>query len=69
MPFHLDANPADMAEDLTLFAWDCYPVTGWENNIKDETFRLADPNYIGIVHDHMASFNGRWASWNCSRGK
>ena len=30
MPFHLDCNPADFAQDLSLFAWDSYPVTGWE---------------------------------------
>jgi len=69
MPFHLDANPADMAEDLTLFAWDCYPVTGWEKNIIDQTYRLANPNMIGLVHDHMASFNGRWAQLELQPGQ
>src|SRR5205814_222933 len=39
MPFHLDCNPADMADDLTLFSWDAYPVSGWEKDIVDETYR------------------------------
>jgi beta-galactosidase len=69
MPLHLDANPADMAEDLDVFAWDCYPVTGWEKNIVDQTFRLANPNLIGLVHDHMASFNSRWAQLEIQPGQ
>jgi beta-galactosidase len=61
MPLHLDANPADMRKDLTLFGWDSYPVTGWGRAMTDESYRLADPNGIELAHDHMASFNGRWA--------
>ena len=30
MPLHLDCNPADMADDLDFFAWDSYPITGWD---------------------------------------
>ena len=61
MPFHLDLNPADCRNDLSLFSWDSYPVTGWEKNPTDETYRIADPNGISLMHDHMASFTGRYA--------
>ena len=61
MPLHPDVNPADMADDLSLMAWDSYPVTGWDKNPTNEEFRMADPSALGFVHDHMASFNGRWA--------
>lgn len=61
MPLHLDVNPADMASDLSLMAWDSYPVTGWGRAMTDEQYRLADPNGIELVHDHMAAFHGRWA--------
>ncbi|CAN5494644.1 hypothetical protein BH09PLA1_BH09PLA1_29180 [soil metagenome] len=61
MPFHLDANPADMMDGLSLFAWDSYPVSGAGTAHPDETYRLADPAAIGIVHDQMASYTGRWA--------
>jgi beta-galactosidase len=60
MPFHLDLNPADVAGDLTLMAWDSYPITGWERNPKDDTYRIADPAAIGLMHDQMASYNGKW---------
>jgi beta-galactosidase len=60
MPFHLDCNPADFAEDLTLFAWDSYPVTGWEKLPKDDSYRLADPSGLGFIHDLMSSYTGRW---------
>jgi beta-galactosidase len=69
MGLHLDANPADMAEDLTLFSWDSYPVTGWDKNPIDETFRMADPNSVGLSHDHMASFNGRWGLMELQPGQ
>lgn len=59
MSLHPDVNPADFAPDLTLFSWDCYPVTGWVQNPKDETYRLADPEQIGFMHDWMGSLNGR----------
>ncbi|MBC8105870.1 MAG: beta-galactosidase trimerization domain-containing protein, partial [Anaerolineae bacterium] len=61
MPFHLDANPADMMDALTLFAWDSYPVSGAGKAHVDETYRLADPAAISIIHDQMASYTGRWA--------
>ena len=66
---HPDANPADMAEDLTLFSWDSYPVTGWDKDPKDETFRMADPSGIGLSHDHMASFHGRWGLMELQPGQ
>lgn len=69
MPFHLDCDPADMAEDLTLLAWDSYPVSGWEKEIPDQTFRIADPAGIGIIHDQMASYHGRWALMELQPGQ
>jgi beta-galactosidase len=69
MPLHLDCDPADMAEDLTLFSWDSYPVHGWDKHPTDQTFRIADPNGIGLMHDHMASFNGRWGLMELQPGQ
>lgn len=69
MPMHLDANPADMAEDLTLFSWDSYPVSGWDKKPADQTFRIADYNGIALMHDHMASFNRRWALMELQPGQ
>lgn len=68
MPLHPDANPADMADDLTLFAWDSYPVTGHDKP-GDQTFRIADPAAIGLVHDQMASYNGRWGLMELQPGQ
>ena len=61
MPLHLDCDPGDMAPDLTLMAWDSYPVTGWEKGAKDQNYRIADPAAIGLMHDQMASYHNRWA--------
>jgi beta-galactosidase len=69
MPLHMDCNPAEMAEDLTLFAWDSYPITGWDKNPTDESFRLANPSAVGLLHDHMASFNGRWGLMELQPGQ
>jgi beta-galactosidase len=60
MPLHPDANPEDMAKDLNLFTWDSYPVAGREKE-DGENYRIADPAGIGLIHDHMASFNNRFA--------
>jgi beta-galactosidase len=61
MPFHPDANPADFKRDLSIFTWDTYPVSGWVKAATDETYRIADPNGIGFMHQQMASYTGRWA--------
>lgn len=61
MPLHPDIDPKDTTDDLSLFAWDSYPVSGWGNTGTDQTFRIADPNGIELTHDHMFSFNGRSA--------
>jgi beta-galactosidase len=61
MPFHPDANPADFKDDLPLFTWDTYPVSGWVKAAKDETYRIADPTGIAFMHDQMASYTNRWA--------
>jgi beta-galactosidase len=61
MPLHLDCDPGDMAPDLSLMSWDSYPVTGWEKGAKDQTYRIADPASLGLMHDQMASYKNRWA--------
>ncbi|HEY7119713.1 MAG TPA: beta-galactosidase [Tepidisphaeraceae bacterium] len=60
MPFHPDVNPADMAHDLSLMAWDSYPCPGCEIAPKDQSFRLGDPSQMGFMHDYLASFHRRW---------
>lgn len=60
MPFHLDCNPGDFADHMDLFSWDSYPVSGWEKNNANEEYRIADPSGIGIMHDLMRSYTGRW---------
>ena len=69
MPLHMDCDPAEMADDLTLFAWDSYPITGWDKGCIDQSFRLADPSAVGLLHDHMASFNGRWGLMELQPGQ
>jgi len=69
MPFHLDCDPADFAEDLTLDSWDSYPVAGWEKSIPDQQFRMADPAGIMFVHDQMVSYHGRWALMELQPGQ
>jgi beta-galactosidase len=61
MPGHPDTNPADFKKDLSLFTWDTYPVTGWLKAAKDETYRIADPAGIGLMHQQMAGYKNRWA--------
>ncbi len=69
MPFHPDCNPADMAGDLTLMAWDSYPVHGREKHPADENFRVADPDGIGFMHDAMASYQNRWGLMELQPGQ
>ncbi len=69
MPLHMDCDPSEMANDIDFFAWDSYPITGWDKNPTDETFRISDPNAIGLMHDHMASFNGRWGLMELQPGQ
>lgn len=69
MPLHLDCDPRDFETSLNLWSWDSYPVSGWDRNPVDQTFRIADPAGIGLVHDHMASFNGRWALMEIQPGQ
>jgi beta-galactosidase len=60
MPFHPDANPADMADFLDLMSWDSYPISGWVKNPHDESYRLGDPASISFMHEQMASYHNRW---------
>lgn len=69
MPLHADCDPRDFRESLDLWSWDSYPVSGWEKSPTDQTFRIADPAGIGLTHDHMASFNGRWALMEIQPGQ
>jgi len=64
-----DCNPADMAGDLTLMSWDSYPVVGGEQGVKDQNFRLGDPAQIGLMHDYMATFHGRWGLMQLQPGQ
>jgi len=61
MPFHMDCDPADFRDSLSLWAWDAYPITGWGREHKDESYRMADPAPVAVMHDQMRCQNGRWA--------
>jgi beta-galactosidase len=69
MLLHPDANPADFAPDFDLMAWDSYPIAGQDKAPKDQTFRLGDPSQIGMMHDYMASFHGRWGVMELQAGQ
>jgi beta-galactosidase len=69
MPFHPDVNPADLAGELSLMAWDSYPCPGCERAPKDQNFRLGDPSQMGFMHDYMASFGGRWGLLEIQAGQ
>lgn len=69
MPFHLDCDPMDMAGMLTMSTWDAYPVSGWDKNPKDETFRMASPTQLGFTHDQMASYQNRWGLMELQPGQ
>jgi beta-galactosidase len=69
MPFHPDVNPADMAGEFNLMAWDSYPCPGCETAPKDQNFRLGDPAHICFMHDYMASFHGRWGLMELQPGQ
>ena len=69
MPFFPDCDPNDMRDSLSLWSWDSYPITAWEKDAKDETFRIGDPAQIECVHDQMASYNGLWALMEVQPGQ
>lgn len=69
MAGHLDCDPADMADDLTMTTWDSYPVSGWGTNLPNEDYRIADPAGIGLAHDQMASYQNRWALMELQPGQ
>jgi beta-galactosidase len=58
-----------MADDLTLSSWDAYPVSGWGRDVRGETYRMANPQDLGFVHDQMASYQGRWAQMELQPGQ
>lgn len=69
MPLFPDCDPKDFEGILNFWSWDSYPVTGWDRNPTDENFRIADPAGIALVHDQMASFNGRWGLMEVQPGQ
>lgn len=69
MPFHLDCDPGDMRDSLSLWSWDSYPITGWGANYTDESFRFGDPAQIECTHDLMRSYNGRWGLMEVQPGQ
>ncbi|HYO09489.1 MAG TPA: beta-galactosidase [Tepidisphaeraceae bacterium] len=60
MPFHLDVDPGAIAPDVSLMAWDSYPITGWVRSPTNDEYRMGDPANISFTHDLMASYHGRW---------
>jgi beta-galactosidase len=69
MPMYLDIDPADMKNELSLFSWDSYPVSGWDKETPGEEYRIANPAGIGLMHDQMASYNSRWALMELQPGQ
>jgi beta-galactosidase len=69
MHLHPDCDPADMAADLTLSSWDSYPITGWDTEHDDQTYRIADPSSIGLIHDQMASYQKRFGLMELQPGQ
>ncbi len=69
MSLHQTCNPADFLGQYSLFSWDSYPVTGWDKNVVDESFRVADPSGISLMHDLMASYTGRWGLMEIQPGQ
>lgn len=67
--FHADVNPADLSKDLNLMAWDSYPCGGMECAPTNQNFRMGDPAGIGLMHDYMASFHGRWGLMELQPGQ
>jgi beta-galactosidase len=69
MPFFLDCDPGEMADSLSLYSWDSYPVSGWGRSFADQSFRLGDLAQIECLHDQMASYTGRWALMEVQPGQ
>jgi beta-galactosidase len=69
MSFHPDANPGDMSEDLSMYTWNSYPVHGFGKIPHDETHRIGDPNQIGLMHDTMRSYTGRFGMLELQPGQ
>ncbi len=69
MHMHPDCDPADMAGDLTLTSWDSYPIAPWDKGGEGETYRIADPSAISLMHDISASYQQRWALMELQPGQ
>ncbi len=69
MNFHPDLDPGDVRDSLNLWSWDTYPITGWGSNHQNENYRMGDPSSIGLMHDIMGSYNGRWALMEVQPGQ
>ena len=62
MPWFLEIDPGEAKESLSLWSWDTYPISGIATDAqKDERFRVADPDNVGVIHEQMRGHNGRWA--------
>ena len=70
MPFHLDLDPGEARDSLSLWSWDTYPISGMlAEAAKDERFRMADPDGVGVVHAQMRGYNGRWGLMEVQPGQ
>jgi beta-galactosidase len=66
--FHLDLNPADTADFLSLMSWSSYPVSGRVSEAPNELYRLGDPASISFMHDEMASYHNRFGVMELQTG-
>lgn len=69
MSFHPEINPSDLSGDLNFMSWDSYPCPGFECAPTNQNFRMGDPAGIGLMHDWMASFHGRWGLMELQPGQ
>ena len=62
MPFHLDLDPADLADVIDVSGIDVYPITGMDPPYRDEEhLRYADTGFLSAAYNSMAAPQGRWA--------
>ena len=69
MPFFQDCDPNEMRDSLSLWSWDTYPISGLGGHHKGESFRLPDASSVEVIHDQMASYNGRWGLMEVQPGQ
>lgn len=70
MPFHLEIDPGEARDGLSLWSWDTYPISGiLTEAAKDERYRMADPDQPGFIHAQMRGYNGRWGLMEVQPGQ